>query len=521
MAGRIGKDGCMDSFLTRLGTSHHFRIQCYGESMNQLPLYGLLLSVLTLTSCKSSQQTQELDLLIDEMIAAQGLDGDPLDGAIPPDVSSSLADLGKRLFFSKSLGGNQTAACATCHHPVLGGGDGLVLPIGVDAVDEALLGPGRTHLASAEGFDGGPTVPRNSPTTFNVFLWQEALFWDGRVEAVPGGFTTPDMTYPAADPLAGPTLTDAQARFPVTSAEEMRGFHFEAGNDNTAVRDHLAARIGGIGIGAGEIVENWLPLFQDAFASPGGTAADLITFPNIVRAIAEYENSQVFVDNPWSAYVGGDEDAITEAAKRGALLFFNEPEDGGAACVRCHSGDFFTDERFHAVGFPQIGRGKGDLGSLGDTHGDHGRERVTGDSADRFSFRTPSLLNVEATGPWGHAGAFLTLEETVRYHLDPDTGWAQFNFGAMPAGIQIEGCFENTGDALLTVASRQLAGTSLLPRIPGVADAQIQDLVAFLRALTDPRVLDPAALEPWIARNDLVFTDSQLLDAHDEDANGL
>jgi hypothetical protein len=46
-------------------------------------------------------------------------------------------------------------------------------------------------------------------------------------------------------------------------------------------------------------------------------------------------------------------------------------------------------------------------------------------------------------------------------------------------------------------------------------------MVAFLESLTDPRVLNPAALEPWIARNDGSFTDSQLLQAHDGDANSL
>ena len=109
----------------------------------------------------------------------------------------------------------------------------------------------------------------------------------------------------------------------------------------------------------------------------------------------------------------------------------------------------------------------------------------------------------------------------MRYHLDPDTGWSTFNFSGLPAGTQTEGCFENTGDALLTVASRRLAGTSSLPLLSGVADAQVQDLVAFLESLTDPRVLDPVALEPWIARNDATLTDSQLLQAHDGDANSL
>lgn len=473
-------------------------------------------------SCGSSDQQLTLDQLVQQLTATQGLDGDPVDGRVVPAITSPKASLGKRLFFTKALSGNFDTACATCHHPVLGGGDALVLPIGVDAVDEDLLGPGRTHQIAATGFDGGPTVPRNSPTTFNVLLWKDTLFWDGRVESMPGGIHSPDSDdFPDVDPLAAPDLTATQARFPVTSAEEMRGFSFEASGENEDVRDHLAGRIGNYGVGAGEITEDWLPLFRTAFADPTGTAEELITFENMVEAIGAYEDSQVFVETPWRDYLEGQADAISDAAKRGALLFYRTPAAGGAGCVRCHSGDFFTDEKHHRVAFPQIGRGKGDGAVTGDLHADFGRERVTGVRDDRYAFRTPSLINVSATGPWGHDGAFLDLETLVRYHLDPETGWTNYSLADLPAGTQTEGCVENTAVLVQEFVDGKAAGKIRLPVVRGFTDRQVTDLVAFLEALTDPRVLDAAALEPWIARNNATFTDSLLLEAHDEGLQSL
>lgn len=490
--------------------------------MKSLAAIAFFIGILPLAACKKTNSEGSLNTVIDSLITTHQLDADPLDGRVPPSIESPMADLGKRLFFSKSLGGDFSAACASCHHPVLGGGDDLVLPIGVDAVDEELLGPGRVHLASGHGFDGGPTVPRNSPTTFNLFLWKSNLFWDGRVEKVMGGITTPDSaSFPQVDALAGATLSQSQARFPVTSGEEMRGFSFETAGDNQDVREHLAGRLGGYGVGVGEISENWLPLFRTAFNEPAGTAEQLITFPNIVTAIGAYEDSQVFIDTPWKDFVEGETAAISESAKRGAVLFYEEPENGGFSCVSCHSGDFFTDEGFHVVGFPQLGRGKGDSVNGSNSAADFGRERVTGFREDRYAFRTPSLINVAVTGPWAHDGAFEDLGNLVRYHMDPETNWLSFDLGALQPEIQIVGTVENTTDVIAELASERAAGTTLLPPRFGASDQQIADLVAFMEALTDPRVLDAAAMEPWIGRNDVDFTDSELLDAHDGNLNPL
>ncbi|MEW5250656.1 cytochrome-c peroxidase [Microbulbifer sp. 2201CG32-9] len=367
-----------------------------------------------------------------ELVSAKGLSGDPAEGRVLPTIDDPVAQLGMKLFFSKALGGDMNVACVSCHHPVLGGGDDLSLPIGVDAEIVDLLGPGRFHSMAGEHFDGGPTVPRNAPSTFNIGLWDQVLFHDGRLESlgktagVNGddnrGIRTPDVSFGEADPEAGDNLAVAQARFPVTSPEEMKDFGAMAGTTNAEVRAFLAQRIGGYGTPPGGTLSpnEWLLEFQAAFNDVDSTPEELVTFENITKAIAAYERSQVFVETPWKAYVQGDSSAISDSAKRGALVFFRSIGEGGADCASCHSGDFFTDEQFHVVAMPQIGRGKGD-GTYGDD--DFGRFRETGDEKDKYAFRTPTLLNTTVTGPWGHAGGYTSLAAAVRHHLNPRPHW--------------------------------------------------------------------------------------------------
>ena len=177
---------------------------------------------------------------------------------------------------------------------------------------------------------------------------------------------------------------------------------------------------GDYGTGRGQLAPGqWLQKFRTAFASPAGTAEQLITFDNIALAIAEYQRSATFVDSPFARYVRGDNAAIGEQAKRGALFFFRPLDSGGANCVQCHAGDFLSNEQHHAIGFPQVGPGMGDGTGATD---DFGRGRQSGDPLERYRFRTPSLLNVELTGPYGHAGAYATLEKGDRALLHARCG---------------------------------------------------------------------------------------------------
>ncbi len=197
---------------------------------------------------------------------------------------------------------------------------------------------------------------------------------------------------------------------------------------------------------------------------------------------------------------------------RGALLFFRSVDDGGFACASCHPGDFFTDESFHAIAAPQIGRGKGD--GLSGTN-DHGRARESGDRNDRFSFRTPTLLNVSATGPYFHSGAYDALPDVVRHHLDPGAALERFD----PSGVPLADAHafqQNTQEMLdfLAVSGR---GIDYVRNPLAYYELEIEELVAFLETLTDPCVLERECLRPWIADPALHEVDGHLLAAIDAD----
>lgn len=149
----------------------------------------------------------------------------------------ALIELGKRLFHSKTLSKNNDASCSSCHHPALScGGDALSLPIGVNAVQPNLLGPGRTNGNAV------PSVGRHSPHICNSALWLESMFWDKRVSIAESNAETPSGTV-SINPVSTPdrvvsdavnayvnTNTDqtdplkllmAQAHFPVSASHEM------------------------------------------------------------------------------------------------------------------------------------------------------------------------------------------------------------------------------------------------------------------------------------------------------------
>ena len=447
-----------------------------------------------------------------------GLSGDPTTDRTLPDINDPKAQLGMKLFFTKGLSGDRDTACASCHHPALAGDDGLSLSIGVGADDTSLVGPGRTHPS------GGPTIPRNAPTTFNSGLWDSVMYLDGRVESLDKfanqngdpvdtglGIVTPDSDTDdngnlLADPAAGDNLPSALSRFPVTVAEVMRGFdinEFAALGTNDEIRTAIEARLAGD--------PEWVAEFNAVYGDP-----TQITYGLIAEAIAEYERSQIFIDTPWKAFMDGDDGAISEAARRGALLFMLPTRVNGANCLSCHRGDFFTDESFHVLGMPQIGLGKGD-GTTGTD--DFGRFRVPGDDNDMYAFRTPSLLNVTETGPWGHAGAYTTLEAVVRHHLDPQAAFdayddLQLDVSIRDSGQTVDMPF-NTQNALDKLAANRLAG---IPSIQNVSltDEQVGYLVEFLKTLTDPCVTNRDCLAPWIPDSSDIDPDGERLIAVDE-----
>ena len=196
--------------------------------------------------------------------------------------------------------------------------------------------------------------------------------------------------------------------------------------------------------------------------------------------------------------------------------------------MNCHSGDLFSDEEHHNVAFPQFGPGKGDGV---DGAADFGRERESGDADDRYAFRTPSLLNVAVTAPYGHAGVYDTLEEVVRHYDNPRNSVQGFfrrgaactleQFGSMPGCEEFyPGAREHSLDALGALEDAQDRGDSEFQNV-NLNNNEVAAIVAFLEALTDPCVTDRACLSPWIANNGRSGPDNHRVIAVDAEGNLL
>ena len=461
----------------------------------------------------SGGSTSALDQQLRPLIQGHSLTGDPAAGRNILPIDSPKAQLGMKLFYTKALSLNFDSACVSCHHPLLGGGDNLSLPIGTEAVDPDLLGPGRRHKnTGVSTYDGGPTVPRNAPTTFNVALADVGQFWDNRIESITGtpkqNGSVGGMLIPGATDhdriVVGPgfaaDLPSAQANFPIVSGEEMRAFGHGDLDNKSSIRGYLADRLSGAN-GNQDLTQDardtWLAAFRQGLGQPNGSAAALITPVNIGDSIGTYERSQLFINNPWKAYVQGNTGAISEQAKQGAILFFSSYEEGGANCAQCHSGDFFTDEALHVMAVPQVGRGKNYDG----TTEDYGRANISLSSADNYKFRTMSLLNVAKTGPWGHDGAFTNLRNMVQQMVKPETAADYIPEQHLTqAGIAVQCGDEasNTAHELSQLQVNRQKGISPHQSVDLTGD-QLDQLVAFLNTLTDPCVIGQSCLAPWVS----------------------
>lgn len=381
------------------------------------------------------------------------------------------AELGQLLFYDPILSGNRNISCATCHHPDFATADGMSLSMGEGGVG---LGPARR---ANPGNMPEQRIPRHSPALFNLGAHEfTVLFHDGRIEAdpsKPGGLRTPmdeDMNQGFA------SILSAQTMFPVLSPDEMAG-HYSENDVSKAVR---SGRITGAG-GAWDIISrrvSGIEIYQNKFNAvfPEVKAGRAIDFADISDAIAAFIAWEWRSDSaPFDHYLRGG--ALPADAMDGMELFYGE-----AQCSTCHSGPFQTDHKFHATGQPQFGPGKA---ARFETHArDTGRMRVTGNEADAYAFRTPSLRNVTRTAPYGHTGAFPDLQSFLQAHSG-DVNPAIYNRD-LPrlSGLDVEDWW--IADREEEVAAIKAAAVEMQPL---TAD-DITKLIAFLATLDDPQAIE-------------------------------
>jgi cytochrome c peroxidase len=216
------------------------------------------------------------------------------------------------------------------------------------------------HNLATFGADRLPLSPghqwragrRNSPTTLNAFL-HVAQFWDGREETV-----------------------ESQALQPMIHPDEM------------AMKEE--ADILSVILSIPGYAEMFMQAFQDE---------NPVSIENMGRAIGAFERTLV-TPAPIHDYLAGDKSALNEDQYKGLQEFIS------VGCATCHIGETLGGKTFAQFLPPPD--------SAGDVGEDKGRYEFTGDPADEYFFKVPSLLNVVHTYPYFHDGSVWELEEAIR-----------------------------------------------------------------------------------------------------------
>lgn len=404
-----------------------------------------------------------LDKELKDVLADHGFTGQveaSLEQRLGRPVDPELADLGRLMWFDTIAGLNDDNSCGGCHSPLTAFGDSQPIAIGID--NNGVVGPNRQ----------GPRNQRRTPMAINTAFYP-ALMWNGRFASLSNdpfdnssGFLFPQ---PEGTSLSyNSHLLQAQAHIPPTERVEAAGFSFSGSSDD--LRDEVVNRL--------NAEPNYVELFGNLF--PEVANGDPITYDMFAAATAEFEFTLVFANAPIDRFARGHKKAMTNGQKRGALLFF-----GKANCVSCHavsgdSNEMFSDFDNHVIGVPQVVPSNTNVVFDGPGQNeDFGLEQVTGNSSDRYKFRTSPLRNVALQPAFMHNGAFTSLRAAIKHHLNVPASVAAYTTNHLPADLQ------NPIGPMTDVLARLDPEVST-PIV--LTKKELDDLVEFVRdGLTDPR----------------------------------
>ena len=394
----------------------------------------------------------------------------PLPGELDRYVSDRDAArrLGKALFWDVQVGSDGDVACATCHNgagvdhrtrnqinPGFDGGfdiagPGAVLRAGdfpfhpkddiagsggVDKRDFVAIVPGDSVDIGDEVTDPvfGPerqVTGRATPSTINA-IFNELNFWDGRavdvfngvtvgnddsarIYAVRGGEPTPIriamQPASAASQAVGPALSDVEMSWAGRPWPELGRKMFSLrplGQQEVARTDSLLGEL--VRRGEDGLDTSYMQLVRDAFRSEYWDSAVPVSIDGENFTLMEanfsffwglsilmYESTLVSDETRYDAWASG-RGKLTRKERRGFEVF-----EGEGRCDQCHGGPLFTGAAIDGGGdaFANIG--------VRPTREDRGRSDG--------EFKTPTLRNVELTGPYFHTGGYLTLRQVVDFY---------------------------------------------------------------------------------------------------------
>lgn len=335
---------------------------------------------------------------------------------------SSKEQLGKLLFFEKSLSTPVGQDCSACHKPEFAFADpDTGLPVSKGAV-EGRYGNRNDMPAAYAAY----VPPLHKDTVEDI--WVGGLFWDGRANSL-----------------------EEQAMGPPLNPLEM------ANLDTVSIRDKLSEL-------------DYAEMFNEIYG-PDALDDPSTAFSNMADAIAAYERSSELnrFDSKYDHFLRGEAE-LSEQEIRGMGLFVAETKGN---CAACHPSTpspdgtppLFTDYTYDNLGAPRNPENpfytlSHDLNPDGFDYIDLGLAITVNDPAENGKFRVPTLRNAALTPPYLHNGVFKTLYQVVAFYNTRDVGpWP-------PPEVDENVNDEELGDL-------------------GLSNQEIEDIVAFLMTLND------------------------------------
>lgn len=360
---------------------------------------------------------------------------------IPQSAANPLTDdkvaLGKLLFFEPAFGienkyasGKNTFACGSCHVPAAGFRPGRFQGIADGGYGFGVQGEARIKnpIYPEDSIDAQGARPL---TVLNVAFVTNSM-WNGSFGSDGVNVGTESM-WGVFDP--GTAIN--HQRLGNLEGQNIEGLKVHRLN----YPKNLVEQYG------------YKELFDKAF--PDMPESDRYSRKAASFAISAYIRALTTTEAPFQRWLKGDETAMDDQQKRGAILFFDKLN-----CDLCHFEKNLGSNSFAALGVNDLYEIGGLKTSINDRR-NLGRGGFTGQQSDMFKFRVPQLYNLGDSGPYFHGGSKQTLEEVVRYFND--------------------GVAEN----------KRVPESQLHPFLKplGMTEREIQDLTAFLEiGLHDPNL---------------------------------
>ncbi len=385
-------------------------------------------------------------LLLVSVLALSACGGTVSDSATLSEAMSEAAQLGEKIFKDVSLSASGQMSCETCHVPANGHASPFAnaVALGGKALDQpgTRTPPSIRYLRYNQAFrfeaDGTPTGGFN---------------WDGRTNSLA-----------------------EQAHRPFFSANEM------ANLDAAEVIAKLATA---------PYAKQFKVVFGESILDDPDTAFERITF-----ALERYQKEDpdfAPFSSKFDAFIAGK--VSLSAQELNGLSRFNRSDKGN--CAACHPSSkpsnapaaLFTDFSFDNLGVP---RNRNIAANLDPNYFDLGlcgpaRTTLTDRGDLCGAFKVPSLRNVALRQRFFHNGRFGSLEEVVSFYVKRDTEperWYPLDASAEPVSYND---LPIAARANVNVTEGPYNRSRGLPA--ALSESEIQDLVAFLKTLSDGYVL--------------------------------